>query len=188
MAVLLFITHPEVTADPARAIPDWSLSETGRRRAASFAGSKAFSKVSSLWTSAETKAQETVEILASARNLSVTTDPRLGENDRSATGYLPPEEFERAADAFFATPDQSIRGWERAVDAQMRIETAVRDIARQHIGGDLAIVSHGAVGSLLYCRLFGLAVDRKHDQPFQGHWWSADLPSLCLHHGWRSIG
>ena len=45
----------------------------------------------------------------------------LGENDRSSTGYLPKAEFEAVADAFFARPEESVRGWERAVDAQRRI-------------------------------------------------------------------
>ena len=31
----------------------------------------------------------------------------LGENDRSATGYLPRAEFEAMADAFFSRPDKA---------------------------------------------------------------------------------
>ena len=42
----------------------------------------------------------------------------LHENDRSATGYLPPNQFEAMADRFFAEPQASVLGWERAVDAQ----------------------------------------------------------------------
>lgn len=34
----------------------------------------------------------------------------LGENDRSATGYLAKEEFEETSDAFFAHPQESVRG------------------------------------------------------------------------------
>jgi hypothetical protein len=54
----------------------------------------------------------------------------LGENDRSATGFLPPEEFERVADEFFGSPEKSARGWERAGDAQVRIVRAVEGIAQ----------------------------------------------------------
>ena len=32
------------------------------------------------------------------------------------------------ADAFFAKPEESVRGWERAVDAQARVAAAVDDI------------------------------------------------------------
>ena len=52
------------------------------------------------------------------------THPGIGENDRSATGFLPREEFWATADLFFAHPTESIRGWERAIDAQARIVAA----------------------------------------------------------------
>jgi hypothetical protein len=34
----------------------------------------------------------------------------LGENDRSATGFLEPDVFDATADRFFAEPDRSIDG------------------------------------------------------------------------------
>ncbi|GGH37610.1 Broad specificity phosphatase PhoE [Cribrihabitans marinus] len=188
MARLVFVTHPDVRVEPALAIPDWGLSAEGRRRAADFAGSPRLASVSAIWSSAEAKAHETALILARALDLPVKVDAQLGENDRSATGYLPPEEFERTAEAFFAAPEQSFRGWERAIDAQERIHAAVRRIVAGHGTGDLMVVSHGAVGTLLYCRLRGLAIDRRHDQPHQGHWWSAELPALVPRHGWRPVG
>ena len=79
----------------------------------------------------------------------------LGENDRSATGFLPPPEFERMADAFFANPTVSVRGWERAVDVQARIVAAVRAVAAAEEGaGDILVAAHGAVGALLdRCRV-----------------------------------
>jgi len=49
----------------------------------------------------------------------------LGENDRSATGFLARDEFEATVNAFFAYPQDSIRGWEPAVDAQARIVRAI---------------------------------------------------------------
>lgn len=188
MARLLFISHPQVVVDPTIEVQDWSLSKIGRQRAARFAGSQAFADVSTLWCSSEVKARETAEILAAPRRLPVQIDAHLGENDRSATGFLAPELFEQAADQFFAQPDVSYRGWERAVDAQTRIATAVLDIAAGHSAGDLAIVAHGAVGSLLFCQLSGVEIDRKYDQPFQGHFWCASLPTLRPQHGWRDIG
>ena len=188
MATLLVITHPEVVVDPATPIPDWGLNETGRRRAAAFAASDAFAAVTHVWSSAERKARQTAELLAAPRKCPIAVDARLGENDRSATGFLPLPEFEAAADAFFAHPESSFCGWERALDAQSRIEGAVREIVAGHGGDDLAIVTHGGVGTLLYCRLMGLPIDRSFDQPVQGHFWSADLLTLQPGHGWRPIG
>ena len=79
------------------------------------------------------------------------------------------------------------RGWERAVDAQIRIVTAIRDIVGEHRGGDLAIATHGAVGTLLWCAFARTPIDRCHDQPGQGHYWIADLSTLEPRHGWRSL-
>ena len=187
MALLIFISHPEVVVDPAITVTEWGLSDTGRKRAQQFANSGLLSNVTAFWTSRERKAQEAAEIIAAHRGMSVKTDEKLGENDRSATGYLPPPKFEAAADAFFAEPDVSFQGWETAIDAQIRIETAVRDIIASHTGGDLAILSHGAVGTLLYCALAGLKISREHDQPGQGHYWTADLRNLTPNHAWKRL-
>lgn len=185
---LIVISHPEVTVDPSVPIPDWGLNDIGRRRAAAFAVAEPLANVSCIWTSAEKKARDTADILAAPKILPVSIDPRLGENDRSTTGFLPPPEFEAAADAFFANPHVSYRGWERAIDAQTRIVSAVRKIVRRHSGGDLAIVTHGGVGTLLWCRLADVPIDRRHDQPGQGYYWRADVTTLQPLHGWRAIG
>lgn len=187
MSRLLIITHPEVVVDPNIPVRDWCLNETGRHRAALFARSDQMASVTHIWSSAETKARETAGILAQPRDLPIAVDARLGENDRSATGFLPPPLFEAAADAFFANPETSSKGWETARAAQARIVRAVLDITAPHKDGDLAIVTHGAVGNLLYCHLCGLEIDRAHDQPGQGHYWTADLASLRPDHGWRPI-
>jgi broad specificity phosphatase PhoE len=100
-------------------------------------------------------------------------------------------EFEAMVDAFFAQPQTSIRGWEPAADAQARIVCAVERIVSEASGnGDLAIVGHGGTGTLLYCRLAGLPIDRRYDQPATngGNWFSFDRASRkLLHDGWRSI-
>ncbi|KIC42154.1 phosphoglycerate mutase [Ruegeria sp. ANG-R] len=188
MPRLLVITHPEVAIDLEVPVTDWTLDETGRRRAAAFAADGAFAGVTKLWTSTERKARDTGEILAASRNLPVQQHVALGENDRSATGFLPREEFEAAADAFFALPNTSFRGWETAVEAQRRIHEATTCIINKHEGNDLALVTHGAVGTLLWCALSGQPIDRKYDQPSQGHYWQADLLTLKPLTGWRSIG
>ncbi|SJZ91548.1 histidine phosphatase family protein [Consotaella salsifontis] len=187
MATLFFITHPEVVVDAATAIERWHLSPRGIDRMRAFAASPLLSGVAAIWSSAETKAIEAAGILAGARGCGISANRALGENDRSATGFLPPDEFERVAGAFFAQPDVSVRGWEKAADAQARVRRAVEEIVAGHGEGDLAIVAHGAVGTLLLCALTGKAISRAFDQPFQGHFWQARLPDLVPDHGWRPI-
>jgi broad specificity phosphatase PhoE len=188
MPRLIFITHPDVTVDPGSPIEDWSLSAQGKARAKTFSRSSVLRNVTQLWSSAEKKAQDTAAILSNALSVTVQTHPQLGENDRSATGFLPPEQFEAAADAFFADPAYSFRGWETASRAQARIVEAISEITAKHETDDIAIVSHGGVGTLFFCHCLEAGISRTYDQPHQGHYWVAELPKLIPVHGWRAIG
>lgn len=187
MSRALFITHPEVVVDPDRPVPRWHLSDKGIARMRAFAMSGAVDAVRRVVASDECKAIEAAGLLAGRLGLPVEVHAGLRENDRSATGFLPPPEFEAMADAFFARPDESVRGWERAVDAQDRVTAAVDDILAGPLEGDVAIVAHGAVGTLLSCRLAGRAIDRRHDQPFQGHWYLFDALDRRLLSEWTPV-
>ncbi len=111
----------------------------------------------------ETKAQETA-ILGAALGIAPETAPDLHENDRSATGFLPPPEFERMADAFFAAPTQSVRGWEPAHAAQLRIVRAVDTVLAAAPDAATLFVGHGGVGTLLKCHCGGRPIARSEDQ------------------------
>lgn len=190
MRRLFFITHGDVVIDADVPVPDWPLSTRGRARHGRAAGLPAYAGGSAVYASAERKAQDAAEIHAQALGLSVQTEPELHENDRSATGYLPKDQFEAMADAFFAQPDQSVRGWERAVDAQARIVRAVTRIAQaDRTGGDIAVLAHGGVGTLLLCHALGAAIDRRHDQPggAGGNVIVLSLPGLALLHSWQDM-
>jgi broad specificity phosphatase PhoE len=190
VAVVLFITHPEVVVDPAVPVPDWRLSERGIARMTAFAGSDVAAGVSAICCSGERKARDAARVLARRRGLGVTVVEALHENDRSATGFLEPCEFEATADRFFAEPLVSVRGWERAADAQARIVGAVRAIvAADAAPGDLAIIAHGAVGALLLCHLSGEPIHRRFDQPGRGggNLFAFRRADLSLLHGWRPI-
>ena len=123
--------------------------------------------VRSIFASSERKARDGAQILADRLGIDgYSLVAGLGENDRSATGYLPKHEFEATVDEFFAQRQISIRGWEPGVDAQSRIVHAVEQIMSQASDdGDLVIVGHGGTGTLLYCRLAGLPISRRYDQP-----------------------
>ncbi|MFT3978815.1 MAG: histidine phosphatase family protein, partial [Sphingomonas bacterium] len=127
MSIACYLSHPEVRIDPAVPVPQWGLSDVGRARVAAFARGPWARRFTRIVSSDEVKAQETARLIGDAIGVAVETGGNMGENDRSATGFLPPDEFEQTADAFFARPDESVRGWERALDAQRRIVTAVRD-------------------------------------------------------------
>lgn len=188
MGNLIFITHPEVIVDGQTDVRRWRLSDAGIKRMRSFADGPVPENLTAIWSSTEAKAIESAGILAARLGLGIQVDEMLGENDRSATGFLPPAEFETVADAFFAEPQVSIRGWERAVDAQARVLKATQRILTGHDNGDIALVAHGAVGSLLLCALLEKPISRAMDQPHQGHFWTAALPNLRVIHDWKTLG
>ena len=144
--------------------------------------------ITAIYCSTEQKAIDGARIISEFRHLPFTEVHELGENDRSATGFLPPEEFERVADQFFAQPQVSVRGWERAVDAQARIVKAVEKISNE-AEATIAIVSHGAVGTLLYCHLAGEAIARRWDQPPNGggNYFRFTLSPRVAHSWWQPI-
>ncbi len=162
----LYITHPQVRIDPDVPVPQWGLSETGAERARLAASRPWASKLGLIVSSGERKAIETAEALAAASGAAVEIIGAMHENDRSATGFLTPPEFEKAADWFFAHPHESFKGWERAIDAQARIISNVEDVLARHDPQmPIAFVGHGGVGTLLKCHLQGKPIARQGDQP-----------------------
>ena len=181
-----FVTHPEVVIDPAVRIEEWGLSDAGKARAA-LLPELLRGTVRSIVSSAERKALDTSTILAQALNLDVTVDSALGEMGRSATGYLRPDEFERTVEAFFASPDESTRGWERAIDAQRRIEHAVRGHLQGGHTDGIAFIGHGGVGALLLASLSASPISRTLDQPGLGSYFTFHADSWQVRSPWERI-
>jgi broad specificity phosphatase PhoE len=188
MNLVRYLTHPQVKIDPAIPVPSWGLSEIGRARTQAIAGARRLSATTQIISSAERKAIETAEIIAAKLNVHVEVRQAMHENDRSATGFLVPDEFELVANQFFAQPDVSIRGWERAIDAQSRIVREVEHVLARKRPGDVLFVGHGGVGTLLYCHYAGLAIDRAHDQPAGGGCFFAFAEDgRRVQHSWRHL-
>ncbi|WP_230530511.1 histidine phosphatase family protein [Microvirga roseola] len=190
MASLIFITHPEVVIDPEMPIPEWPLNAVGRARMERFVEALAGRNVSAVYASTERKAMDGAEIVAERLGLTYRTEEDLGENDRSSTGYIAPPEFWEVVDEFFSRPQESIRGWERAIDAQTRIVNAVGRIAREDgTSGDIVIVSHGGVGCLLTAHLQNVEIGRESrpSHPGGGCFIVIDRDPLALKQDWRTI-
>ena len=100
MSVVHFISHPEVEVDPAKSVPQWRLSAKGTFRMQSFAEAVAVPFVA-VWSSDEMKAVEAAAILARQLGLSARIEHNLHENDRSATGFLPPLRVRARCQRFF---------------------------------------------------------------------------------------
>ncbi|TGQ63647.1 histidine phosphatase family protein [Mesorhizobium sp. M00.F.Ca.ET.186.01.1.1] len=188
MPIAYYITHPQVRIDAAIPVPDWGLSDVGRARAVAMLSQPWVGSIGRVVSSGERKAVETAEVLGRHLDLAVQVRERMHENDRSATGFLPPPEFEAVADQFFAHPHESIRGWERAVDAQQRIVNEVEAVIDEGGAGDIAFVGHGGVGTLLLLSLSGAGISRDSDQPAGGgNYFAFDIPARRVLHAWRPI-
>ena len=164
-----YLTHPQVLIAPDIPVPQWALSPVGRQRIADALERPWLRTIRRIVSSEERKAVEAGEIIGHATGISIEVRPFMGENDRSSTGFLPSEKFEAAADQFFAHPAHSWNGWETADDAQARIVEAVGQVLLDHTDDQpILFVGHGAVGTLLKCRIAGRAIARTEDQPAGG--------------------
>ena len=202
MATGYFITHPDVIIDPERPIERGGLSPRGRERMQALVSQPWVRRIGRVLSSSEQKALDGAEILVTTLGVPHQVVRELGEYDRSSTGLLPPDEFLALVDEFFRWPERSIRGWERALDAQARVFGAVRAAAADWAPSspeapDLAFVAHGAVAALLLAQLSGASISHAFAQPLPpaggppgtggGHFFSFSLPGLELEQTWQAI-
>lgn len=183
-----YLTHPQVNQDPLVPVPKWGLSQVGRDRLVALKSTHELANTRLVVSSTETKAIETAEVISEFFGAEHIVRENMHENDRSATGYLAPQEFETTADAFFQKPHESVRGWERAIDAQNRIFAAFEATTEAHSEGDLLFVGHGGVGTLLLCRLLNLPIARLHDQPAGGgNYFVGQLENHQVSQRWQPV-
>jgi broad specificity phosphatase PhoE len=147
MSCLRYLTRPEVQIEPALPVPKWRLSSHGRSRVQAMLQASWLTDVGRVVSSDETKAVETASAIADHLKLALEIRACIGENDRSAVGFVTPAEFEILANAFFDEPERSVRGWERAIDAQRRIVQGLADLLHP-APYDVLVVGHGGVGTL----------------------------------------
>ncbi|MBF9197425.1 histidine phosphatase family protein [Microvirga terrestris] len=190
MASLIFLTHPEVVIDPDQPITEWPLNPIGRARMKLFVDLLADRDVTAVHASTERKARDGAAIVAERLGLPYETHEDLGENDRSSTGFIAPPEFWEVVREFFGRPHASIRGWERAIDAQARIVNAISGILREDAtSGDIVVVSHGAVGCLLTAHLQKVEIGKESrpQHPGGGCFIVIDRDTFTLTQDWRAI-
>ena len=183
-----YLTHPQVQVDPQIPVPMWGLNTVGRERIIRLINSNFLLGTTQVISSGEAKAVETGQMISASLGVTLEVNEAMYENDRSATGYLPFDEFDAVANEFFAYPLRSVRGWERAIDAQLRIVSAVESILRQNRSGDTLFVGHGAVGTLLLCHYLKVEINRIHDQaPGGGQFFTLLKETRKVLHSWRQI-
>lgn len=150
---LILVRHslPEfVTGVPASR---WHLSAEGRRRCRRLAERLADQDLAVIVTSEEPKAAETGQIVAETLDLRLEAAPGLHEHERGVvTDMGSQEQFRAQVARLLALPDELVMGYETADQAHARFCAAVDRVVGQHATGNLAIVSHGTVITLLVAR------------------------------------
>lgn len=169
MSLVYFVTHPDVVIDKNIPIPDWDLSEKGISRTEKLLKKDWIKSINVIYSSNEQKAKTTAKIIAEHLKLKVKHIENLGEIDRSSTGLLGEKEFWKTRDQFFANSNKSIRGWEKAIDAQKRVVKAVKKVIKNSPEqSNILIAAHGAIGALLLCCLKQKQIHVSQDQPGSG--------------------
>lgn len=163
-----YATYPQVEMDPAVLVPDWSLSTVGRDRVTALAAAE--------WLS------DHIADHCHRRNAKPSKRPRSQPQpwvsaSRSATPCTKTigrrrsschlRKFDVVFDAF-RNPKISMRGWEPAVYAQAQIVREMEAVLDRAPQGQVLVVGHGAVGTLLLCHYRKIPISRAHDQPVGG--------------------
>lgn len=173
MTIMFLIRHAHVQLDLDVPSSDWRLSEEGIRLANQLASLPLFQNIAAVYTSPEPKAVATGQPLATRWDVPLLKYHGLSELKRGKNNIAGREAYEYAVRAAFASPDTSVGGWERAVDAQQRMVATVEQLAAHHVE-PFAVVSHGLVLSLLIAHFIGNVTVDYHA------WRSLPLPALAI--------
>jgi broad specificity phosphatase PhoE len=112
----------------------------------------------------------TARPIAEAAGLELRIEPGLHEVDRGATPLVSAAEYQALVAAHFASPDESVSGWERGSDARARVSDCIERLASE-AEGSLCVVSHGLALSHYLAHLRDLpapALEEWHAIPLPG--------------------
>jgi broad specificity phosphatase PhoE len=149
MARLYLITHAHTQIDPAQDAVTWQLSSAGMAQAERLAAHPFWATIDRIIVSSERKTSLTVAPLLAQRNLPITSERRFDEVHRP--GWV--DAYSERVRAFFASPGQSIGGWESADHALHRVLAGVAAHIAPDRSEQVALVSHGLVLSLYRAHL-----------------------------------
>jgi broad specificity phosphatase PhoE len=158
---LYLVRHGRTQPDPTTAAALWRLSAAGRAETARLAAHPRWAEMAGFYASPEEKAIETARLLAEPHGQALTILPDLREVERGSVFLA---DYDTAVREFFACPDETVHGWERAADAGRRVAGCLEQISARAGDRPVAVVSHGLALTL------GLAALVPLDQPLWEFW------------------
>jgi len=151
----------------------WQLSPAGEQQARDLSRSRAWQEITLIASSPEAKAVATAQPTADATGLELQIDPGLHEVDRGATPLVSQDEYHALVAAHFASPQESVSGWETGQAARERVVTSINRLVAS-ADGSLCVVSHGLVLSHYLADLRGLPA------PHLEEWREIPLPGIAV--------
>lgn len=160
MTDITLIRHGQTDWNAARRYQgqaDIPLNQVGIEQAKALALTIANEKYDAIYASDLSRAAQTADILAEALHMPIHTDIRLREICQGKwEGMSLDEVQEKYAEDFkhgFEDPAFSrAPGGESVAEVAARMRAAADEIAAQHPGGRILLVSHGLAVSTLYCQ------------------------------------
>lgn len=186
-ALFRYLTHPEVQVDPALPVPSWGLSAIGRARVMALVAKGWLRGTTQVIASAERRWKRPNQ-LRSLWECGWKFAAPCTKMIALRLAICRQRSLKPSPTTLFAFPDTSIRGWERARDAQDRIVREAEVVLGRNNVGDVLFVGHGAVGTLLYYHYANVQINRVHDQPSGGgHYFAIKKAGREVAHGWRRM-
>lgn len=151
---------------------DSPLTPAGVAQARALAERAARQTLSALYSSDLGRAQQTAGAVAESTGLKVTVDVRLRERHLGVFQWLLKAELrEKFPDEYrqfkVSGPDYVIPGGESSRQGHARVIACLDDIARRHVGQQIAVVAHGGTISSLLRHTLGIPLDapRRFERP-----------------------
>ena len=170
MTDILLIRHGETAWNAEKRLQghlDIPLNAEGRRQAAAVARALAGERIDAIISSDLGRARNTAQAVAQAHGLALRTDPALRERCFGAFEGLLYAELEarfpqaylqwRARDAHARYPDGERRA-ETFAEFADRAVSAIRRIAQEHSGQQIAVFTHGGVLDCVYRAAHGMDI------------------------------
>jgi len=132
---------------------DIGLNELGRRQAQYLAQELTDVELDAVYSSDLSRAQATAAAVAATHDLEVNLDPRLRERSFGSWEGLTREDIS-------AFPAGSRHDGETDDEVRVRVLAAVEEIAANHPGEQVLVVSHGGALNTLWHHALGVRVER----------------------------
>ena len=184
MTTILLARHGESDWNRAKrwqGFADRPLTDVGRRQAAELAERLRKTELDAIYSSDLRRAQETAEIVARSKGLTVQTTPDLREVDVGSWSGLTRAEAEERFPEGYARWLNGGEGWDDGETYKQMSERVVRAIfriAEAHEGGRVLVIAHG--GSIRAVHAAALGVDVHSYRRIQRVEPNATLSAVCV--------